>query len=81
MKSQIGSGALPADVLPSSGLAITPARGSGALLKRIETAFRRLPLPVIGFVRDGALHWDLRCLEPTREAQFVAQLGALGLKR
>jgi L-seryl-tRNA(Ser) seleniumtransferase len=81
MKSQIGSGALPADVLPSSGLALTPARGSGALLKRIEAAFRRLPIPVIGFVRDGALHWDLRCLEPSREPQFVAQLAALELKR
>jgi L-seryl-tRNA(Ser) seleniumtransferase len=75
MKSQIGSGALPSDVLPSAGLAIRTASGSGAALKRLEAAFRNLPIPVIGFVKDGALRLDLRCL--TNEERFVSQLGAL----
>ena len=78
MHSQIGSGARPADLLPSAGLAITPlpvGRGGGAALKRLEAAWRGLPLPVIGHVRDGALCLDLRCLED--EALFVGQLAQL----
>ena len=78
LQSQIGSGARPVDLLPSAGLALTPAttgRGSGAALKRLETACRRLPLPVIGHVRDGALCLDLRCLED--ETAFADQLPRL----
>ena len=78
MHSQIGSGARPVDLLPSAGLAMTPAapgRGSGAALKRLEVAWRGLPLPVIGHVRDGALCFDLRCLED--ENKFVCQLPQL----
>ena len=75
LHSQIGSGARPVDLLPSAGLAITPApagRGSGAALKRLEAAWRGLPVPVIGHVRDGALCLDLRCLED--ESMFIRQL-------
>ena len=78
LHSQIGSGARPVDLLPSAGLALTPAatgRGSGAALKRLETAWRGLPLPVIGHVRDGALCLDLRCLED--ETAFADQLPRL----
>ena len=79
MKSQIGSGSLPVDLLPSAGFAIRPAasgrRGGGAL-KKIEAAFRALPVPVIGFVRDDALQLDLRCLQD--EEAFARQLPALG---
>jgi L-seryl-tRNA(Ser) seleniumtransferase len=79
MKSQIGSGSLPVDLLPSAGFAIRPAasgrRGGGAV-KKIEAAFRALPVPVIGFVRDDALQLDLRCLQD--EEAFAQQLPALG---
>ena len=78
LHSQIGSGARPVDLLPSAGLALTPAatgRGSGAALKRLETAWRGLPLPVIGQVRDGAPCLDLRCLED--ETAFADQLPRL----
>ena len=78
LHSQIGSGARPVDLLPSAGLAIAPAgagRGSGAALKRLEAAWRGLRLPVIGHVRDGALCFDLRCLED--EAAFTQQLAGL----
>ena len=79
MKSQIGSGAMPIESLPSAGLAVLPANGSGSLLKRVESAFRRLPTPVIGFVKDGAFQMDLRCLSD--EATFVAQLPFLNMKK
>ena len=79
-RSQIGSGALPVDSLPSRGLAIAPApaggKGAGTALKRLADAFAALPVPVLGRVRDGALVLDLRCLED--EAGFTAQLDRLG---
>ena len=78
LHSQVGSGARPVDLLPSAGLAITPAtagRGGGAAIKRLEAAWRGLPLPVIGHVRDGAMCLDLRCLED--EAAFTQQLPLL----
>ena len=73
-KSQIGSGALPVDVLPSSGLAIMPA-GKKGNLNKLAAALRALPAPVIGHIKDGALMLDLRCLD--HEDEFIAQLPQL----
>ena len=77
--SQIGSGSLPVDRLPSAALALTPvrasARGAGKALAALAAAFRALPMPVIGRLHDGALLFDLRCLED--EARFVGQLDRL----
>ncbi len=78
--SQIGSGALPVDVLPSFAVTITPLaskRRAGALLQRWAAAFRGLPMPVIGTIDRGGLRFDLRCL--TEEASFLAQLAQLDL--
>jgi L-seryl-tRNA(Ser) seleniumtransferase len=78
--SQIGSGALPVDVLPSRAVAITPLeakRGAAAALRRWAAAFRALPIPVIGTIAQGAVRFDVRCL--TDEAAFVAQLAQLEL--
>ena len=49
----------------------------GAALKQLAAAFRALPIPVIGTISDGALKFDLRCLENERE--FVDQLAQLRL--
>lgn len=75
--SQIGSGALPLETLPSAGVAIRPpkTRGQGRALAALADAFRRLPMPVIGRVAEGALTLDLRCLED--EAKFTANLASL----
>lgn len=75
--SQIGSGALPLETLPSAALAITPkgAKDSGRQLEALATRLRGLPVPVIGRIGKGALWLDLRCLDD--EAAFVAQLAAL----
>ena len=75
-RSQIGSGSLPVDLLPSACLVITPrGRGGGRALNRLAKAFRDLPIPVIGRLEDGALRFDLRCLED--ESVFVGQLARL----
>ena len=58
--SQIGSGALPVDTIPSAGLRISHT--SGSALEKLSSAFRALPRPILGHIRDGALILDLRCL-------------------
>jgi L-seryl-tRNA(Ser) seleniumtransferase len=68
-ESQIGSGALPAQSIPSAGLSIRPAN------QKTAAAFRNLPIPVIGRLQDGAFILDLRCLED--EAGFTVQLSKL----
>ena len=78
-RSQIGSGALPVDRLPSAGLRCAPAargkRGRSSRLQALAGAFRALPTPVIGRVHDGAFTLDLRCLDD--EAGFVTLLDRL----
>ena len=77
--SQIGSGSLPVAQLPSAALVTQPRsrKGAGQALARLEDALRALPMPVIGYVRDGALWLDLRCLAD--EAAFAAQLAQMDL--
>jgi L-seryl-tRNA(Ser) seleniumtransferase len=78
--SQIGSGALPVERLPSTALVCRPtAKKPGKALLALEAAFRGLPTPVIGHIRDDAYHLDLRCLEAKDESRFVAQLAHLKL--
>ena len=79
--SQIGSGALPVERLPSAAIVVRrdedrPGCRYGAERYR-SGALRALPVPVIGRIADGALWLDLRCLED--EAAFVNQLTALRL--
>jgi len=63
-RSQIGSGALPVETLPSAGLALSPAgRASGSALDVLSARLRSLTPPVIGTIRDNAVRLDLRCLE------------------
>ena len=71
--SQIGSGALPVDTIPSAGLRLTGAGGDAP--DRLSARLRALPVPVIGHVRDGSLILDLRCLG--RDADLLEALGAL----
>jgi L-seryl-tRNA(Ser) seleniumtransferase len=74
--SQVGSGALPVETLPSLALSITPAaRGGGRLLNATAAALRCLPVPVVGRIEGGALLLDLRCLEDVDA--FLANLAAL----
>jgi L-seryl-tRNA(Ser) seleniumtransferase len=77
--SQIGSGALPMEKVPSAGLAIRirGAKRGGRLLAALSIALRQLPVPVVGRIDDNALILDLRCLED--EKAFTANLEALSL--
>ncbi|HEJ7836296.1 TPA: L-seryl-tRNA(Sec) selenium transferase [Serratia marcescens] len=72
--SQIGSGSLPVDRLPSYALTFTPRDGRGATLEALAERWRRLPQPVIGRLGDGRLWLDLRCLE--QEGALIDALSA-----
>jgi L-seryl-tRNA(Ser) seleniumtransferase len=78
MTSQVGSGALPADRLPSFGLRVDKSRAKRSSLNRLEAMLRGLPRPIIGRVADKALWLDMRCLEVGDEAEFSAQWSAFG---
>ena len=70
--SQIGSGSLPVDSLPSAAITFTPKDGRGSRLETLANRWRSLPVPVIGRIYDGRLWLDLRCLED--ESRFLEML-------
>jgi L-seryl-tRNA(Ser) seleniumtransferase len=77
--SQIGSGALPLEGIPSAGLAIRPTQARGGhSLNALSVALRKLPVSVVGHMADQSLVLDLRCLED--EAGFVGNLSALAIE-
>jgi len=67
--SQVGSGSLPVDRLPSTALRIASKELKPVVIAK---ALRALPIPVIARVHDDAVWLDLRCLED--EAAFARQL-------
>lgn len=73
--SQVGSGSLPVDVIPSAALALSNVAKSGSALKQLAGKLRRLPVPIIGRIADDQLLLDLRCLED--EVGFLAQMDEL----
>jgi len=76
-ESQIGSGALPLETVPSFSLNVAPraAKRGGRMLTALSDALRALPVPVIGRIENKALLLDLRCLDD--EAAFIANLASL----
>ncbi len=85
-RSQIGSGSLPVDRLPSACLALgAPVggkRAGGAWPERLAAALRGLPMPVIGRIEDAQVKLDVRCLDGAEaEAAFLGQLPRLAEAR
>jgi len=77
MRSQIGSGALPVEELPSHGLAVRVTKGRRGSLDRLDAALRALPRPVVSRIADKTLWLDLRCLEEADEPELTAQCAGL----
>lgn len=71
--SQIGSGSLPIDRLPSAALTFEPKDGRGSTLLWLSKMLRERQIPVIGRITDGRLWLDLRCLE--QESLLLEVLG------
>jgi L-seryl-tRNA(Ser) seleniumtransferase len=73
--SQIGSGALPVDRLPSFALHVASrARRGGRALEQLAGRLRALPVPVLGRIGDDALWLDCRTLAAADEAALLKQL-------
>ena len=74
-QSQVGSGALPVETMPSFAIAVTSQDANDKHLRELASALRRLEKPVIGSLHNRELVLDLRCLED--EKAFVEQLSEL----
>jgi len=72
--SQVGSGSLPVDRLPSAALRIWSSKVRPAAVAK---ALRGLPVPVIARIHEDAVWLDLRCLED--EEGFASQLSGRSL--
>ena len=75
-RSQIGSGALPVDLLPSFAVTI-----EGAEPDTIAAWLRGLRRPVIGRVSKGRVWLDCRCLEAEGVRAIADDLAASGARR
>jgi L-seryl-tRNA(Ser) seleniumtransferase len=73
--SQIGSGALPVENIPSFALRLTPHDGEDVQLRELANSLRGTPVPVLGRLHKGSLWLDLRCLEDDKA--LLAQLETL----
>ncbi len=72
VKSQIGSGSLPVERLPSVALAIESTNKAGEKkVVRLERLLRASATAVIGRLSDKTLLLDLRCLTPEKEQVLV----------
>ena len=75
VKSQIGSGSLPVERLPSVALAIEGnTKAHEKTVVRLERLLRASPTAVIGRLSDKTLLLDLRCLTIDKEQILVAHL-------
>ena len=75
-KSQIGSGALPVDTVPSFGVKITPLTDKSISIEKLNSLLRSLPCPVIGRITKQCIVLDCRCLESADT--LIEQLNLLG---
>jgi L-seryl-tRNA(Ser) seleniumtransferase len=77
--SQIGSGALPVESIPSAGIVVRSrrTRAVGRHLAALTRALRALPAPVLGRIEVDTLILDVRMLDD--EAAFTKQLSTLSI--
>ncbi|MFL5749587.1 MAG: L-seryl-tRNA(Sec) selenium transferase [Chloroflexota bacterium] len=71
-EATVGGGSLPGETLPSAGIAIAAARRPDAL----AAALRRGKPAVIGRIHAGRVVLDLRTVEPDRDSELIAAVGA-----
>ena len=79
--SQVGSGAIPVDTLPSVGVrlqSLAARRDRDGAMQRLQRALRELPVPIVGRAVDHAVILDCRCVLDAQP--LIDQLGALGIR-
>ena len=75
--SQIGSGSLPQEILPSAALAIRATDQRDETLRTLSEDLRACRKPIVGRLKNGALLLDLRCLATSDEDDFIEQFSGL----
>lgn len=70
-RATVGGGSLPGETLPSVALVVA-GRGAPALLDRL----RRGDPAVVGRIEDGAVHLDVRSVDPDQDAALARALRA-----
>lgn len=73
-RSQVGGGSLPLQEIPSAALALG---GPDHSATRLESAFRALPVPVIGRIQDGRLLFDMRTVDDGEVTDLAAAIEAV----
>ena len=73
--SQIGSGSLPVERLPSSAIVVQGENKAGEkLVLQLEKFLRKASIPVIGRVNDKHLILDLRCVRTDQEEILIQMM-------
>ncbi|MDR0770287.1 MAG: L-seryl-tRNA(Sec) selenium transferase [Burkholderiales bacterium] len=75
--SQIGSGALPMNTLPSQALTFTAHDGRGRSLEALAAHWHAQPKPILGRIADNRLWLDLRCLDDEDELLTALRVAAV----
>jgi L-seryl-tRNA(Ser) seleniumtransferase len=74
--SQVGSGAMPLERLPSAAVRVQPLsarRQRSQALRAMATELRLAAIPVVCRTQDDCLIFDLRCIESAAEGTLIAQ--------
>ncbi|MCC4263978.1 L-seryl-tRNA(Sec) selenium transferase [Oceanimonas baumannii] len=81
MLSQIGSGAMPVDSLPSYGLVIhyCGSEKAGRHIMQLERRLRQQAEPVIGRIHKNAVYLDCRCLTAVQAQRLQTLWSSDGL--
>jgi L-seryl-tRNA(Ser) seleniumtransferase len=76
VSSEVGSGSLPIETIPSVALAVRSSdTRSESAVRELAGRLRQLPVPIIGRIAKHRLLLDLRCLED--EAGLLGQISQL----
>jgi L-seryl-tRNA(Ser) seleniumtransferase len=67
-QSQIGSGSLPVETLPSIAVVLAPQTISA---EKLSEHFRRGSTPIIGRIEDDQLWFDVRTLYETEQQRLI----------
>ncbi len=73
-EAQVGSGALPLETLPSKAITLMSSVFSP---ERLARELRLATPPIVGYIRDNHLRWDLRTVRDDEDTMLVTSLATL----
>ena len=67
----MGGGALPGEKIPSFAVTVVPGRES---CESLAERLRRLPVPVIAYIREERIFLDMRTIMPEEKELLIREL-------